>query len=214
MRYGRFRPSRYTLKNRFYTNPKHAQCSETDFCVCDFFFVRFFAFVLWPIYYDVSEHCVSFGMIFVFQKILRILNDHISKTKKSQKSENWFVILFRTLDNVLDQKISYFWGIRTGLKRHIKTILLFRMIRSIGPVLVNDMQTPSLKKSCFDFLVQIVEKRSETNGKQKKIQFFFWVIVNIHRKLTISWVKNEHNSKNENQKIDFSFVLNIPHLSC
>ena len=30
------------------------------------------------------------------------------------------------------------------------------------------MQTPALKKSRFDFLVQIVEKRSETNDKRRK----------------------------------------------
>ena len=34
-----------------------------------------------------------------------------------------------------------------------------------------------LKKSCFNFLVQIVEKRSETNEKRKKKQFRFFLVL-------------------------------------
>ena len=41
------------------------------------------------------------------------------------------------------------------------------------PVLDKDMQTPPLKKSRFDLMVQIVEKRSETNEKWKKKSDFF-----------------------------------------
>ena len=44
----------------------------------------------------------------------------------------------------------------------------------VGPVLVKDIQTlPPFKKGRFDFVVQIVEKRSETDEKRKKIDLFF-----------------------------------------
>ena len=76
--------------------------------------------------------------------------------------------------------------------------------------LISDKQTP-LKKSRFDFLVQIIEKCPETNEtRKKKYPIFFRVIVKIHGKLTSYFeYKNDHNSKNKNRKnvkIDFSFV--------
>ena len=45
----------------------------------------------------------------------------------------------------------------------------------MGLFLVNEMQTPPpLKKSRFNFLIQVVEKRSETDEKRKiKIPIFF-----------------------------------------
>ena len=51
--------------------------------------------------------------------------------------------------------------------------------KKLGLVLDKDMQTPyPLKKNCFEFLVQIVEKRSESNEKRKgkrkeKLPIFF-----------------------------------------
>ena len=51
-------------------------------------------------------------------------------------------------------------------------------ISKFGLLLNNDMQTsphpPILKKSRFDFLVQIVEKHSETNKKRKKSAIYFF----------------------------------------
>ena len=55
----------------------------------------------------------------------------------------------------------------------ILELLIFSSSIILGPVLLNDLQTP-LKKSRFDFLVQIVEKRSETNEKQEKKNYDFF----------------------------------------
>ena len=55
-------------------------------------------------------------------------------------------------------------------------------LKKHGPVIDKDMQTQPLplplKKSRFDFLVQIVEKRSETNAKTKKMELMYsWVFL-------------------------------------
>ena len=48
-------------------------------------------------------------------------------------------------------------------------IMDIRGVHNQGPILVKDMQTPpSIKKSRFDLLVQIFEKRSEAIEKRKK----------------------------------------------
>ena len=51
------------------------------------------------------------------------------------------------------------------------------MLTLNGPVLDKNMQTlpPTLKKNRFDLLIQIVEKRSETNENlnKKNSDFFF-----------------------------------------
>ena len=91
---------------------KHAQCVETK----EKSYLRFLRFLIFELLapkrlqkmrkknfftiflkpWSVLEHLHRVGQFFL-QTILRILNDHISKTKKS---EVWFFIRFRTSHNV------------------------------------------------------------------------------------------------------------------
>ena len=57
-----------------------------------------------------------------------MLNDHISKFKKSQKQENLFLINFRTLRNILDQIWPLLRGVLILFNQIWIVITIFRLI--------------------------------------------------------------------------------------